>query len=321
MSSTTTSSYHRPDERIDRLPDVSRENKAEISGTLDRVGMSDIETRVLIMDDSGTTVATPAKADAFVRLDRGSDRGIHMSRLFVGLDRILQQGPLSQGLLESVLDSFLESHQNQTSAAFLKLEFQYQLRRAALLSDNSGWRTYPVTLSAERTEMGTTFELGAQIVYSSACPCSGALARHLTEQRFLETFRGESVSRDEVAAWLDREEGMAGCPHSQRSHGTVRTRTNGLTGGLGIRELIDRLEAAIVTVVQTAVKREDEQEFARLNAENLMFCEDAARRMRAALEADESIVDYWIEARHFESLHPHDAVSIATKGIPGGYRA
>ena len=50
--------------------------------------------------------------------------------------------------------------------------------------------------------------------------------------------------------------------------------------------LIDRVEQALGTPVQTVVKREDEQAFARLNGENLMFCEDAARRMAAALAAD-----------------------------------
>jgi GTP cyclohydrolase I len=83
--------------------------------------------------------------------------------------------------------------------------------------------------------------------------------------------------------------------------------------------LIDALESALATPVQTAVKREDEQAFARLNAENLMFCEDAARRMQKALDEDERIADFWVKASHFESLHPHDAVAVATKGVPGGF--
>ena len=55
---------------------------------------------------------------------------------------------------------------------------------------------------------------------------------------------------------------------------------------LPIVELIDRVEQALGTPVQTAVKREDEQAFAALNARNLMFCEDAARRVAHALAAD-----------------------------------
>ena len=66
------------------------------------------------------------------------------------------------------------------------------------------------------------------------------------------------------------------------------------------------------TPVQTAVKREDEQAFARLNAENLMFCEDAARRVAAALSADPRIQRFDAEVAHFESLHAHDAVARVT---------
>jgi GTP cyclohydrolase I len=61
--------------------------------------------------------------------------------------------------------------------------------------------------------------------------------------------------------------------------------------------------------VQTAVKREDEQAFAELNAANLMFCEDAARRVAAALSGDERVERYDVRVAHFESLHPHDAVA------------
>ena len=46
---------------------------------------------------------------------------------------------------------------------------------------------------------------------------------------------------------------------------------------------IDLAEGALKTPVQSAVKREDEQAFARLNGRNLMFCEDAARRIAAVL--------------------------------------
>jgi GTP cyclohydrolase I len=85
--------------------------------------------------------------------------------------------------------------------------------------------------------------------------------------------------------------------------------------------LIDGVENVLQTAVQAAVKREDEQEFALRNGQNLMFCEDAARRIKAWLEAQNNIVDYRIEARHVESLHPHDAVSIVSKGVEGGFRS
>ena len=51
-------------------------------------------------------------------------------------------------------------------------------------------------------------------------------------------------------------------------------------------EMIDLVENVLQTPVQAAVKREDEQAFALRNGQNLMFCEDAARRIQRALDAD-----------------------------------
>ena len=68
-------------------------------------------------------------------------------------------------------------------------------------------------------------------------------------------------------------------------------------------------QQALGTPVQTAVKRADEQAFAALNGRNLMFVEDAARRIQAALEG--SYAQPRVHVRHMESLHPHDAVAWA----------
>jgi GTP cyclohydrolase I len=79
--------------------------------------------------------------------------------------------------------------------------------------------------------------------------------------------------------------------------------------GFSFVELIDLLEDELQTPVQTVVKREDEQEFALRNGQNLMFCEDAARRIQGALNDRSEILSYEAEIRHMESLHPHDAVA------------
>ena len=78
---------------------------------------------------------------------------------------------------------------------------------------------------------------------------------------------------------------------------------------LPVAALADALEQALGTPVQTAVKREDEQAFARANAENLMFCEDAARRVGAALSSLPWVRSWQAKVSHLESLHAHDAVA------------
>ena len=63
-----------------------------------------------------------------------------------------------------------------------------------------------------------------------------------------------------------------------------------------------------------AVKREDEQAFALRNGQNLMFCEDAARRLKQRFDTFTELSDFRISVTHKESLHPHNAVAIITKG-------
>ena len=84
--------------------------------------------------------------------------------------------------------------------------------------------------------------------------------------------------------------------------------------GAAFDSLINWIEEALGTPVQTMVKREDEQEFARRNGQNLMFCEDAARRVQAALMKEPLILDFIAQMNHLESLHPHDAVSVVSRG-------
>jgi GTP cyclohydrolase I len=203
----------------------------------------------------------------------------------------------------------------------VRITFDHLVRRPALKSDNSGWKSYPLSITGIMEKGQFALEVGCEVVYASTCPCSAALARQLVQERFGEDFaRGKALDYDAVMGWLGSEQGICATPHSQRSSAEVRVR---LTPSFGfpIIDLIDRIEDALKTPVQTAVKREDEQAFALLNGENLMFCEDAARRVQNALNADERITDFWIRASHYESLHPHNAVAIATKGVSGGYAA
>jgi GTP cyclohydrolase I len=45
------------------------------------------------------------------------------------------------------------------------------------------------------------------------------------------------------------------------------------------------------------------------NGQNLMFCEDAARRLNLALKRSPGLHAFHIRVVHAESLHAHDAVA------------
>jgi GTP cyclohydrolase I len=303
------------------LPDIAADAEPGVAGQLDWVGMGDIEAPVTLLGDDGTPIRSAARITAFVDLNRPDVRGIHMSRLYLHVDKVLSQETLTPAALRRLLRDFLDSHAGLSGRAMVRIGFDYLLRRPALMSDNSGWKSYPVTISGLLENDHFQLELGCQVLYSSTCPCSAALARQLIQERFAQDFDGDQpIDPARMLAWLGSEEGICATPHSQRSAAEVKVRLKPAFNAFPIVALIDAIEGALKTPVQTAVKREDEQAFARLNGANLMFCEDAARRMQAVLDQDERVADFWIRASHFESLHPHNAVAVASKGVAGGYR-
>jgi GTP cyclohydrolase I len=298
-----------------RLPDVAVGAQPEAGGALDWVGMDGIDLPVRCADGQGGTAAVPARVSVQVNLRDPAARGIHMSRLYLALEKSLGEQALTPSGLCSLLHALVASHADLSSRVRLRIEYSQLLKRRALVSDNAGWRAYPVTVEAQLRDDHFGLQLGCEVTYSSTCPASAALSRQLNQQRFDEDFADTVPSQRAVREWLGSERGMAATPHAQRSTATVKVR---LAPGfdLPVSELVDAVEGALATPVQAAVKREDEQAFAKLNAENLMFCEDAVRRIRAALDADERIAGYRIRAAHHESLHPHDAVAEASRDFP-----
>lgn len=297
-----------------RLPDVATGAQPDAGGALDWVGMDGIDLPVRCADGQGGTFTVPAQVSVQVNLADPAARGIHMSRLYLALEQSLGEQMLTPSGLCSLMHTLVASHADLSNRVRPRIDYSQLLKRRALVSDNAGWRAYPVTVEAQLLDEHFSVQLGCEVTYSSTCPASAALSRQLNQQRFDEDFAGTVPSQRAVREWLGSERGMAATPHAQRSTAKVMVR---LAPGfdLPVSELIDAIERALATPVQTAVKREDEQAFAKLNAENLMFCEDAVRRIRVALEADERIAGYRIRAAHHESLHPHDAVAEVAKSF------
>jgi len=301
------------------LPDVAVHAQPHLAGALDWVGMADIQVPVLFDAGDGEIQRASARVGAFVNLHRLDKRGIHMSRLYLQVEQSLSTQTLSAESLHALLRGFLASHEGLADRACLSIRFEQLVRRAALRSANSGWRAYPVCIEASLTGDVFLLELGTEVVYSSTCPASAALSRQLIQDQFARDFAvDESVDHAAVLAWLGSERGIVATPHAQRSMARLRIRPK-VGEGFDLIRLIDCVEHALGTPVQTAVKREDEQAFALANGGNLMFCEDAARRIQKVLDADERLSDFHIRVEHQESLHPHDAVAYASKGVAGGF--
>ena len=293
----------------DALPDVAHQSMP-LARPLDWVGMDNIALPVRISDGAGGQLQVAATIDLAVNLDRAENRGIHMSRLYLRLQEGLARETITPAGLRHLLQDSVDSQEGLATRARLVLRYQALLQRRALESDYAGWKRYPVRIEAVLSEGHLQLSLGLEVEYSSTCPASAALSRQANAERFADDFAAaHPLSVGVVRDWLASERGMAATPHAQRSVAQVKVQLRPQFDELPLVALIDALETALATPVQTAVKRVDEQAFARLNAENLMFCEDAARRVAAVLAGDARVAAYEATVSHFESLHAHDAVA------------
>ncbi|MBB6155386.1 GTP cyclohydrolase I [Pseudomonas sp. JAI115] len=284
------------------LPDIATQ-AARQALPLDWVGMCGIALPVVLQGQR-----LSAKVDAGVSLDDGEARGIHMSRLYLAL-AALERQDLSPSLLRQVLEEFLVSHDGLSNSAYLKIHCEVLLKRPALVSPLAGWKSYPVSISASLKNQVFHVELKIDLPYSSTCPCSAALARQLIQQQFIDDFANKPLQHAEVLTWLGSSQGIVATPHSQRSTAHLHMHLDEFIDELPLSVIINDAEAALGTAVQTAVKRADEQAFALANGQNLMFCEDAARRLNLALRRSPGVSGFHLRVIHAESLHAHDAVA------------
>ena len=303
------------------MPDIANHTTAQTEGTLDWVGMSNIEMPIMVASKGQSERMVSAHVDAFVNLKEAQAKGIHMSRLYLLIDELSTSNVLNYQSLVTLLDGFISSHQDLSDQAKVTFSFDYHLRRKSLISGKEGWKAYPVIITGNLNQGKLTIELTLDVPYSSTCPCSAALARQLIQKAFNDKFAQQNeLALTDVHDWLGTTEGIVATPHSQRSVAEVKVKLNADVSDFPITELVDLIENSLKTPVQAAVKREDEQEFARLNGQNLMFCEDAARRLQHSMNLTNQFDDFWLRINHLESLHAHDAVSVTTKGIEGGYQ-
>lgn len=293
-----------------------KESNQGYSSALQWVGMEGIAIPILLPGDGDKTVQVSASCDVFVSLDNPDAKGIHMSRLYRLINQ-LNAFEFNQSHVENLLNDIVVSQQGNSDNAKLVVSFSWLFNKSSLLSGGSGFQAYDVVVNSELTASGFNTVISIDIPYSSTCPCSASLSRQMLGQRVEEVFSEDMISKKSIVSWLQSQSGSVATPHSQRSFAYLNLDI-GEHQWPALTPLILTAEECLSTPLQTAVKRQDEQEFARLNATNLMFCEDAARRIKSLLETMPNVKDYWFKVEHQESLHAHNAVVIDRKSTLNG---
>lgn len=290
----------------EKMPDVTTHSSSQINSKIDWVGMDGISLPVIV---NGEHIL--ARVSLYVNILDPSAKGIHMSRLYLVLGKTLLKQKLTVKKLKDTVEELVQSQKGLSDHARLEMSWQQPINRKALISDYEGWKGYPVKLKLTKSKDNWDWQMNFATYYSSTCPCSAALARQLFQDEFQESFENKKLHFEEILNWIGEKQ--VASAHSQRSRADVKLKFEENKESIDFLKYIDAIEQALRTPVQTAVKRADEQEFARLNGENMMFVEDALRKMKEALEKFPELKDFAVKARHFESLHAHDAAGMIRK--------
>lgn len=107
------------------LPDIVQDTVAHVGGCLDRVGMFGIEVALRVRNSTDQMVLTPARATAQVSLDDPHAKGIHMSRLFLSLQKELDEAEFALPLVDRLLQSFVGSQEGLSRHSHLAIEFEF----------------------------------------------------------------------------------------------------------------------------------------------------------------------------------------------------
>ncbi len=279
------------------LPDPQNSGSLAIQGAnvpIMQVGMSDfrLPLRYATKGRGVMTLETSVTGTVSLAADY---KGVNMSRIMRGFYRF-ENRVFTPELLEEILREMKE--ELGSSRARLKLSFSYPILKESLRSGLAGWQYYDAAFEGSIDDLDVfTRIVHFDYVYSSACPCSAELSEHAKNHR-----------------------GVYAVPHSQRSRARISAAV-ARGSFLAIEDLQQLALAAVPTETQVMVKRDDEQAFAELNGEHLMFVEDAARLFFEKLDADRRIADFQVVIVHMESLHSHDAVAVINKGVDKGFQA
>ena len=271
------------------LPDVQC-SAPKIEMPIMQVGVENIELPFKLEFKTGGFYQLNANVSMRTNLDAGI-KGISMSRLGLTLKPYLDL-PLKNKLIKQILETLRTNV--GSSESFMKFDFRMPLMRKSILSDNQFPLYYKCKFEGQLyKDENFKFFQGVTIQYASYCPCSAELCHHLEEN------------------------GSHGFPHNQRSFAHILVECDP-SNYIWLEDIIESVEAKIKTLPYPVIKRVDEQEIARVAAENPMFVEDAIRTISQVLN-DMPVKDWIVKCSHEESIHTHEAIAINWKGISGGF--
>jgi len=271
------------------LPDIQC-TEPNISIPIKQVGVENVEVPFSLEFKTGGFCQLNANVSMRTNLDKDT-KGISMSRLLLTLKPYLDL-PLKHKLIKQILEDLKENIGSE--ASFMKFDFRMPIIRKSITSDNEFPIYYKCRFEGQLYGSEFRFYQGIVIQYASYCPCSAELCGHLSDNA------------------------SKGYPHNQRSYADILVEVRE-PNYVWLEDIIQTVETNIKTLPYPVIKRVDEQEIARVAAENPLFVEDAIRLISSSLNGMSVLHDWIVKCRHEESIHTSEAIAINWKGVEGGF--
>lgn len=195
-------------------------------------------------------------------------KGTHMSRFITVIEELRE--PLTDAVMRRLLEKMLE--QLQAESGTIEVSFPFFIRKSAPVTRLESIMSYECGFVVSGGRRGATLRQRALVPVTSLCPCSREISRHGA--------------------------------HNQRSH--LKSSVL-LASSMPFEDQIALSEGAASCPLWTRLKRADEKYVTEYAYEHPKFVEDIVRDMAAALNADERVLEYRVEAENFESIHNHSA--------------
>jgi GTP cyclohydrolase I len=239
---------------------------------IDRVGISDLDYPIVVLDKRHEQQHTVAKVAASVTLPK-EQRGTHMSRFVEVLNSV--RGEITVRNLPKILRQMqarLEADRVQ-----LHLDFPYFISKLAPVSRVESLLKYDCGFHATANGADVDFLLRVDIPVTTLCPCSKAISKYGA--------------------------------HNQRGVVSVALRTEGFAW---IEDVVALVESCASAPLYSLLKREDEKAVTEQAYENPSFVEDLLREVSVRLRDELGATWLHVAVENAESIHNHAAFAELT---------
>jgi GTP cyclohydrolase I len=236
-----------------------------------RVGITGLKLPIHISDREKGVHNTVATFDVYVDLD-GGNKGTHMSRLAIGVQKFIHQ-QLNSRVLKDICEYIRGKCEAKTAQVLM--HFPYFLQKNAPVSKEPGYIHADVTFDMTVHENGQyDFVMKVTSYTTSLCPCSKEIS--------------------EASA------------HNQRSKITITLAPHGWAW---IEDIMEIAEESSSCEIYSVLKRTDEKYVTEKAYNNPRFVEDMVREIFKRLGDSKKVHAFWsrIEVWNDESIHQHQA--------------